>query len=196
MLLAAGQSRRMGRCKQLLPLPDRPAVVRCVETILAAGVDEVVVVIGPGGEAVAQAIAALPVTLVRNEDPESDMAGSVRVGLAALGGGTERIFVCLCDHPLVAPQTLAAMRRRGAERPEAIVIPCYRGRKGHPTLFPRALLAEIASLPTLREVIGRHREMVSLLETEDEGTVLDMDTWEDYQRLLGRLHSLPVPVAG
>jgi CTP:molybdopterin cytidylyltransferase MocA len=196
MLLAAGQSRRMGRCKQLLPLPDRPAVVRCVETLLAAGVDEVVVVIGPQGDAVAQAIAALPVTVVRNEDPASDMAGSVRVGLAALGHGTGSLFVCLCDHPLVSPPTLAAMRRHGAERPEAIVIPCHRGRKGHPTLFPRSVLEEIECLPTLREVIGKHCEKVSFLETEDEGTVLDMDTWEDYQRLLGRLHSLPVPVAG
>jgi CTP:molybdopterin cytidylyltransferase MocA len=195
MLLAAGQSRRMGRCKQLLPLPDRPAVVRCVETILAAGVAEVVVVIGPQGQAVAQAVAALPVIVVRNETPDSDMAGSVRVGLAALGRSAESIFVCLCDHPLVSPQTLAAMRRHGAERPEAIVIPFHRGRKGHPTLFPRSLLGEIESLPTLREVIGRHREKVSLLGTEDEGTVLDMDTWEDYQRLLGRLHTLPVPVA-
>lgn len=186
----------MGRCKQLLPLPDRPAVVRCVETLLAAGVDEVVVVIGPEGDAVAQAIADLPVTVVRNEDPESDMAGSVRVGLAALGRSAERIFVSLCDHPLVAPQTLAAMRRQGAERPEAIVIPCHRGRKGHPTLFPRLLLEEIESLPTLREVIGRHSEVVSFLETEDEGTVLDMDTWEDYQRLLGRLHILPTRSPG
>jgi CTP:molybdopterin cytidylyltransferase MocA len=83
------------------------------------------------------------------------------------------------------------MLRHGAERPEAIVVPCHRGRKGHPTLFPRALLEEIASLPTLREVIARHCERVSLLETEDEGTVLDMDTWEDYQRLLGRLQALP-----
>ena len=186
ILLAAGRSRRMGSCKQLLPLPDRPAVVRCVESIMAARIDDVVVVVGSEGDKVARAVAGLPVTVVRNVVPESDMAGSVRVGLEAIDRAAGGVFVCLCDHPLVSAETLAAMRRHWTERGDAIVIPRHGGTKGHPTLFPRPLLAELATLPTLREVIGRHRDKVSFLDVTDEGTVLDMDTWEEYQGLLGR----------
>jgi molybdenum cofactor cytidylyltransferase len=190
ILLAAGRSRRMGSCKQLLPLPDRPAVVRCVETIIAARIDDVVVVVGPEGDEVARAVAGLPVAVVRNGAPESDMAGSVRVGLKASDRSAGGVFVCLCDHPLVSAETLTAMRLHWIERRAAIVIPCHGGRKGHPTLFPRRLLAELATLPTLREVIGRHRNKVSFLDVADEGTVLDMDTWEEYQGILGRCRSV------
>ena len=197
ILLAAGRSRRMGSCKQLLALPDRPAVVRCVESILGARIDDVVVVVGPEGDAVARAMTGLPVTIVRNGAAESDMAASVRVGLTAIKPTAESVLVCLCDHPLVSPETLVALRSHWLIHPAAIVIPLHGGRKGHPTLFPRRLLEEIEALPTLREVIDRHREDVAFLEVADEGTVLDMDTWEEYQAILGRCQQhrqfLPIP---
>src|SRR5512138_1846744 len=98
ILLAAGRSRRMGTCKQLLPLPDRPAVLRCVEGIAAAGIDDLVVVLGPEGEEVRNALRGAPVRFALNDDPESDMAGSVRVGLAAVDRSRSAVFVCLCDH--------------------------------------------------------------------------------------------------
>lgn len=176
----------MGRCKQLLPLPDRPAVVRCVESLFAAGIENVVVVVGPQGEAVAKTVVDFPVTVVRNDIPGSDMATSVRMGLAAIDETAAGVFVCLCDHPLVQAATLSALRSHWLATREAIAIPLFAGRKGHPTLFPRSLLAEIYRLPTLREVIGKHGAKVSLFEVADAGTVLDMDTWEDYQEILNR----------
>ncbi len=177
----------MGTCKQLLPLPDRPAVLRCVETITAAGIDDLVVVVGPEGDPVRKALDGLPVRFALNHDPESDMAGSVRVGLAAIDRACPALFVCLCDHPLVEPATLAAMARHLDEHPGAIVIPVHNGSKGHPTLFPRPVLEEIHSLPTLREVIAGHRDAVHFLELPDSGMLLDMDTPEEYRRLLDHL---------
>lgn len=179
----------MGKCKQLLPLPDRPAIVRCVEAILGAGISPLVVVVG-AQEEVACAVAGLPVIVARNDAAESDMAGSIRAGLAALDHDSGNVFVCLCDHSLVSMETLIAMRVHSSERANTIVIPSYRGRKGHPTLIPLALLQEIKTLPTLREIISRHTDAVSYLESDDEGTVLDMDTWEDYQRILRRLRDV------
>lgn len=195
LLLAAGRSERMGRCKQLLPLPDRPAVVRCAETILAAGITRLVVVVGEG-EAVTRAVAGLPVTVVRNEAAQSDMAGSIRTGLAVLGRDSGNVFVCLCDHPLVTADTMIAMRGYSAGKADSIVIPCYKGRKGHPVLLPLAFLREIETLPTLRDVIGRHHDRVSLFQTGDEGTILDMDTWRDYHAILGRSRSVTADSQG
>ena len=166
ILLAAGQSRRMGRCKQLLPIPDRPVVVRCVETILAAGIAEVILVAGAYAEEITLAVEGFPVTIVCNEDQGSDMAGSVRVGLSRLSIDAERVFVCLCDHPLVSPTTLSAMCMHDPGWSDALVIPCHKGRKGHPTLFPRFMLEEVEN-PCY--VAGRHQKTLRKSESIGNG---------------------------
>lgn len=186
LLLAAGESVRMGRAKQLLSVGGRPAVVRCLESILEAGVDDVTVVIRPGAKDVAEALRGFPVRLAVNDRLGSDMAASVRAGLGATDARATGILVCLSDYPLVKPFTLAAMKQEHLAGPGAIVIPTHQGRKGHPTLFPRSALAEIATLPTLRDIIRRHRDLIVHLEVDDEGILLDMDTPEDYRRILQR----------
>lgn len=188
LLLAAGRSRRMGVCKQLLPLPDRPAVLRCVQTLRAAGVGRIIVVTGPDG-GVSEALAGEPVTLAVNEAPDSDMAGSVRTGLWAIDGVCRGVLVCLCDHPLVRAETITSLIRHFDHRPDRIVIPLHKGRKGHPTLFPRPLLEEMEHLPTLRHLLSLHHDTIELLPVEDEGVLLDMDTPEEYRRILTRLGS-------
>ncbi|HTG81778.1 MAG TPA: nucleotidyltransferase family protein [Geobacteraceae bacterium] len=187
ILLAAGSSRRMGQCKQLLPLDGRPAIVRCLESILAAGVAGITVVVGADGTEVELAIAHLPVTVVLNTIYGSDMAGSVLVGLQRVGHKTSGILVCLADHPLIEARTCRLLMEEHRRRPDAILIPTYQGRKGHPTLFPRTIIAELAFLPTLRDVIGRHANRVRFLEVDDPAIVEDMDTPADYRRLVARL---------
>ncbi len=187
ILLAAGASRRMGRSKQLLPLDGRPAIVRCLESIRGASVDDIVVVVGANGDEVLEAIKEFLVTVVRNETPGADMAESVRVGLKKVSPACSGVFVCLVDHPMVKAETLISMRSCHAQKPHSIILPIYRGEKGHPPLLPREILAEIDVLPTLRDVIQKHSGKVYCLAVNDEGVVLDMDTWEDYQRMLLRL---------
>ena len=110
------------------------------------------------------------------------MAGSVRIGLAAAPPGVP-ILISPADHPLVAPATIAAILAEGASSPGTIIIPSYRGRRGHPTLFPRSIVDELSSGGTLRDVIARHAGQVRQLAGEDEAVVLDMDTPDDYERL-------------
>lgn len=175
----------MGTCKQLLPLGDRPAIVHCLENLAAAGIVEPVVVVNPANQELVELLHPLAVTLAANDAPESDMAGSVRAGLRRLETTASGILVVLADHPLVTAATYRALAAAHAEEPDAIVIPVRDGRKGHPTLFPRPLLALIDTLPTLREIIGRHWDTIRLLPLADEGITLDMDVWADYQRLAG-----------
>ena len=176
----------MGVCKQLLQLADRPAVAHCIDTLTAAGIGEVVVVVGSRGDAVAAAVAGYPVTVAVNAGEECEMADSVRTGLAHLPPGATAVVVALADHPLVRADTVRALTELHRQEPDAIVIPVHDGAKGHPTLFPRAIIGEIATLPTLREVIARHREKVRLVPVSDEGVVLDMDVWEDYLAIAER----------
>ena len=135
LLLAAGRSERMGRCKQLLPLAGKPLVRHCLETLIAAGLQEIIVVLGPTGREIAQVIQDLPVAMVENKTPASDMAESVRVGLTAVADDTQAVLVCLGDHPLVKAATVQAsppamphIRTRSSSRSataERAIRPCF-----------------------------------------------------------------------
>ena len=177
----------MGCCKQLLPLDGRPAIVRSVESLLAAGLDEVIVVVNEEGAEVAAAISHLPVTIRVNETPDSDMAKSVRVGLSGVADTASGVIVALADTPLVRKETCRFLAEQHQLHQDVILIPVYRGRKGHPTLFPRPVLASIDQHPTLRDVIQVHGESVRLLEVDDPWITTDMDTPDDYRRLVSLL---------
>jgi molybdenum cofactor cytidylyltransferase len=176
----------MGTKKQLLPIHGRPAVVRCLESLRDANAAEIVLVIGPQAGDIMDAARGFPVRFAVNEIPESHMATSVKTGMACIDPDATGVLVCLCDHPLVRPATIEAMHSAHARMPDAIIIPVYKGRKGHPTLFPRPLLEELGTGATLRDIIGHHHEKISFLIVDDEGVILDMDTPEDYRRILDR----------
>lgn len=184
ILLAAGLSRRMGTCKQLLPLGGTTVIARCLESLLAGGVEEVIVVVGPQGEAVAEEARRHPVRIVRTTDPHGDMAYSARAGRAALPPAVSGVLIAPCDHPLVLPETVARLLTAHHRDPRAIIIPSHGGRRGHPTCFPRGILDELDDTGTLRDLVRRDPGRLRHLETGDQGVVLDMDTPEDYRRLV------------
>ncbi len=174
----------MGRPKPLLPLGDQPVIRRCLQTLRSAGINDITVVLGHGAAEVEKTLGDLPLTLVKNPDGKSDMAGSIRVGLHELSAETTGVLVCLVDHPLVCAATIGTLLQHHAEKPGVIVIPTFQGRKGHPTLFPRSVIDELFQLATLRHVVRRDSARVCLVDVPDEGVVLDMDTPEEYQRAL------------
>ena len=186
ILLAAGQSQRMGTAKPLLPIQGRPAVTRCLESLRDSEVADIVLVVNPEGGDIATAAKDIPARIVVNELPGSDMAASVKAGLTGIDREATGVLVCLCDHPLVRPETIEAMVSLHARHPDAIIIPAYRGRKGHPTLFPRFVLEDLGKVATLRDVIGHHNAKITLLDVDDEGVTLDLDTPEDYRSILDR----------
>lgn len=184
ILLSAGLSRRMGTCKQLLPLDGKTVIGRCLETLLGGWISEVVVVVGPQGDAVADAVQGYPVTVVRTTDPEGDMAASIRRGRDALSPSVSGVVIALCDHPLVTPQTVALLAALHCEGQDRIIIPVHEGRKGHPTLFPRNTLDELVSPLTLRDLVGGDPDRLRLVQVPDQGVRLDMDTPEDYRQIV------------
>jgi molybdenum cofactor cytidylyltransferase len=174
----------MGTSKQLLPLGYRPVIRHCYDTIAAAGIQQVIVVIGAHGNGIPEALQGTPATIVRNTVPDSQMADSVRIGLGAVDARYSGVLVCLSDHPLISAGTYRAIINAHKEAPDRLVIPVYIGRRGHPTLFPPVSVKEIASGATLRDVIRKNGSLLTLLDVDDEGVVLDMDTDDDYRRIL------------
>ncbi len=177
----------MGRTKQLLPLGDRPVIRRCVDALLAAGVPDIVVVAGREMDGIAGALCGLPVVVAKNDSPESDMAESARVGLTSCDPRSSGVLICLADHPLVMPITVTALLLEHGRSPDRIIIPCLAGRRGHPSLFPLPIARELFRGGTLRDIVQRDPDRVILMETEDEGVLLDMDTPEDYERLKSKI---------
>jgi len=184
ILLAAGQSRRMGTCKQLLPLEGRTIIARSLEMLLAGGVGELIVVIGPDDDEVARAVRNYPVTIVRTTDTRGDMATSVRTGRDILSPAAPAAVIALCDYPLVTAATIARLGEAHRLNPHAIIIPCHNGRRGHPPLFPRHLLDTLVAPLTLRDLQHRNPEWIEYLETDDAGVLIDMDTPEDYRHIV------------
>lgn len=191
IVLAAGASRRMGRCKPLLPIDGRPAIEWCLAALIRAGIDEPIVVTGANRDAVAAALRHLPVRLAHNPLPESGMADSLRAGLRAAGSGIRAAMVCLADQPLIAPETFRRLREQHAAMPEKILIPVFAGRRGHPSVFPMRLLGALRDdeTLTLRDIIGDNAQSVYEFPVSDRAVVMDMDTPSDY-RAMQRLAAL------
>lgn len=183
ILLAAGKSRRMGSCKQLLPLGGTTIIGRCLDALFKGGVDEVVVVISKEGSDVAEAVRGYPVVTVVNPDAEGDMASSVRTGRDALASKASGVIISLCDYPLVSADTIYSLVKEHESLPDQIIIPCHQEKRGHPLLFPRSFLNELSTEMILRDLARKHPEQICHLECEDPGILIDMDTPEDYRRI-------------
>jgi molybdenum cofactor cytidylyltransferase len=173
----------MGQPKQLLPLRNKPIIRHCLDNLIAAGIKDIVVVLGPRGDEMLNSIKETPIQIVFNRNPESEMAESVRIGLRAITENSAGIMVCLSDHPLISVETLENLMQCFLETPDKIIIPFYNEKRGHPTLFPKHIIKEIFEGSTLRYIIQKDESRLRLLDVQDEGVILDMDTKEDYERI-------------
>jgi molybdenum cofactor cytidylyltransferase len=178
----------MGRLKQLLLLGNKPVLRHVVDALIAATVDDIVVVCGAHRERYADALKNTGARLVQNEAEGSEMADSVQLGLRALETGLSfsGVLVCLADHPLVSADTYRTLVRQHHETPEKIVIPAFKGRRGHPSLFPAQIIREIYSMTSLRDIVRKDPDRVLLVDVPDEGVILDMDTESDYRLVRDR----------
>ncbi len=183
LLLAAGKSSRMGRCKQLLPLGNETVIARCLGTLQCGGVRDITVVVSEGGRDVAEAAEAFSARVVVNRDSGGDMASSVRAGRAAVAEGFSGVIVALCDYPLVTPDTIAFLIRQHAEFPDCIIVPEYQNRNGHPLLFPRMILDELGDGMILRDVVRKDSARLHTVPVDDPGILIDMDTPDAYMRI-------------
>jgi CTP:molybdopterin cytidylyltransferase MocA len=181
----------MGRIKQLLPLSDGPVIHYCLRNIIASGIKDIVVVLGENSPELLDALNGFPVQVAFNPAPQSEMADSVRTGLGHIQASSTGVLVCLSDQPLVSVETFKNLKELHREHPDKIIIPVCNGKKGHPTLIPASILQEIVPDLTLRQIIDRNPRRVKYQYLSDEGTILDMDTMEDYRTVLEKSCRMP-----
>ncbi|HEY1259786.1 MAG TPA: molybdopterin-binding/glycosyltransferase family 2 protein [Stellaceae bacterium] len=183
LLLAAGQSRRMGGPNKMLAEVDgAPMVTRVARRLLASRARPIVAVLGNRADEVDAALGKLPVERVRNPDFAAGLSTSLKRGLAALPADLDGVIVALGDMPLVSGRHLD--RLIAAFNPlegRAIIVPTRRGKRGNPVLWARRFFPEMAQIAGdvgARHLIGEHAELVAEIEMDDDAILVDIDTPE------------------
>jgi molybdenum cofactor cytidylyltransferase len=192
IVLAAGQSRRMGRPKALLACPPdgQTFVTQAVRTLRAGGLAEVAVIGRPDDFALRHEVGrhAPPIPYLENPSAELGQLSSLLVGVVyAQTCGADGVMVLPVDIPSVNPATVHALREAFDRGPEPLVRAAYQGRHGHPVIFGRSLFAELqAADPEVgaRDVVRRDPSRVRELDVDDPGVLRDVDVPDDYRRLL------------
>jgi len=187
LILAGGASRRMGTPKALLELESETFLDRLVR-IFRSCCDEVVVVLGHDAARIRDGsrLAATAIQ-VENPAPERGQLSSLHCGLAALETRAAGVMFTPVDYAGIRRETAAELAGVFTLERPPLVLPCYRGRRGHPVCVGVDLVGELMSLPAdgqARDVIRRHLASARLLDVEDPGILLDVDEPEDYRRLL------------
>ncbi|HEY2018926.1 MAG TPA: nucleotidyltransferase family protein [Bryobacteraceae bacterium] len=187
LILAAGESRRMGFPKALLEYRGETFLDKLCG-LFAARCSPVIVVLGAGAEEI-RARAGRPATFVVNPEYRNGQTSSMQCGLRALPPAASGVLFTLVDHPAVAPATIDALLAAGDDGSGALLrLPRYQGRRGHPVWFSSRLIPEFLALPAdgaARDVVHSHVAETLYLDVDDSGIVADIDDPEAYRNLIG-----------
>lgn len=185
IIMAAGESKRLGRPKQLAKWHGMSMIRHLAKVVIASGVYKVVVVVGAYGEDVCDALTGLPVEIIRNDNWKDGQSTSIKAGLGYVAGHVGAAFFLPCDQPFITEHLLRSMvERRRTSRP-LIVAPEVEGRRISPVLFDQRLFGELNNLSG--DIGGKvlfNKFAVNSLVWNDERLLLDLDSETDYPILL------------
>jgi molybdenum cofactor cytidylyltransferase len=187
VVLAAGESTRMGRPKALLPIEGQTFIEKIVGALKQSAVGKVIVVLGHNAEKMRARIAHLPAEILVNSNYKSGQLSSLQTAVRRLESEADcdALLVHLVDHPYIDPALVDEMIRRFYESKKLIVVPCRRGRRGHPVIFARELFDELLDAPLdqgAKAVVNAHRDETLEVETDQEGIAVDIDTPDLYRQ--------------
>ena len=191
LILAAGESRRMGSPKALLRYRGETFLDTLVGRFRAR-CPEVIVVLGAGAGAI-RAGTVRAARFVVNPGWPNGMTTSLQCGLRAVPAEAEGVLFTLVDHPAVSAATVDALLAPPGLAGETagaplVRVPRYQGRRGHPIWFSRELISEFLALPktgAARDVVRSHTAQTEFLDTDDPGILADIDDAEAYRKLTG-----------
>jgi molybdenum cofactor cytidylyltransferase len=189
IILAAGESRRMGEPKQLLPFGSK-TILECVtDAFDSPKIDQILVVLGHKAEEIATRISHARARVVTNERYREGMFTSVQAGLRALPAETKLVLIGLCDQPRLQQATVETLVDEFEKKRHKILVPVHDGRQGHPLLFAGRYAKEIVAMDsslTLKHFLAAHADEIARAPVPDEGVLVDIDDRETYERELNK----------
>ena len=191
ILLAAGESRRMGSINKLtLPIGNTPLLRRTAQMLSRCGLKELVVVVGHQQHIARETLRGLKLRVVYNENYRDGQMASVGVGLAALEKPCDGIMICLSDQVLLDVEDIGHIRHGFESCPTSIMVPVYKGARGNPVVLDYShrenILADKKNLGC-RRLIEKNPELVTALEMPNDHVLVDLDTQEAYTAVMQRL---------
>jgi|SRR5690348_1804610 len=178
VILAAGESRRMGSPKALVPFRGISFVQHLVNATRHARIGVRRIVLGAGADEIRDQLGVDPAMIVVNPDWELGQLSSIQAGIRSLPEGTEGIVLCPVDHPLVSANLISNLIHQFDSSGKLIVLPAFRGQRGHPVIFRSTLYDELLAAPVdigARQVVWAHPQDVDEVHTEEEGVVLNLN---------------------
>lgn len=185
VILAAGYSSRMGAFKPGLHIGDETVISRLVGSFRSAGISDIVVVSGHNRQELLSLINGLEVTESYNEKYPEGMFTSIQAGVQKTDKALRGFFLIPVDCPLLEAETIDLLVSNIRDD-SSFVVPCYRGKKGHPLYIPMKYRDEILShdgTNGLKGITDKYDDLMIRVETGRESTVLDMDTPAEYEEL-------------
>lgn len=190
VLLAAGESRRMGQPKLLMPWRNTTILGQVIATFTLAGITDIIVVTGGWRERVEAHVDELavdnPIRAVYNPDYSTGgMLSSIQAGITALNPGSQAVLIGLGDQPQVRTATIQQISAIFIQTNAALIVPSFQMRRGHPWLASRILWPDLLASPTTmtpRQFIDIHSKEIMYFLVEDDSILNDVDTPEDYLR--------------
>lgn len=188
IILAAGESKRLGKPKQLLSFDGNTLLTRVANTACESGLKPVIAVLGANDDKISTTLNIPGLMVVKNDDWKEGMASSIRIGLTSmldLAPQVDGVIVLVCDQPYLNQDLIKALieAQRDAGLPSAAAS--YGGKLGTPALFHKSLFPELMSLSGdtgARKILDKMRECVVTIDFQMG--IVDIDTAEDYERLL------------
>lgn len=185
IILAAGDSTRMGTQKLLLPVGNERLIERVVRIARESALGPIVVVTGRDHESISPLLDATTI-VARNPDPSRGMLSSVRTALEAMPKGIDAVVLFLGDQPACDSRQVRML----VDNEGPIVVPVHDGRRGHPMKFSMEFREEILSGyddEGLRGLLRIHANGVVEVPMDDPGVLIDVDTPEEYEAEMRRL---------
>jgi len=189
IVLAAGESKRMGHPKQMLAWQGKTLLQRVLENLLHSDADEIILVLGHEAEMIKKSLPEFPIRMVINRDYKQGMASSLRQGLLVMDPKSEAFLVVLADQPGIGPGIINRVTRgfQQANPKRGICRPVYRGLKGHPVLMGAQYRQEAQQLQGdvgARQILINHPLDILEIEIEQDLVMMDVDTPDEYRKYL------------
>ncbi len=193
ILLGAGESKRMRVNKLSLPWGRETVFEHCFNSLLRSKAGEIVVVLNKQNEAMKDwfekrsASVAKKVSVTVNRRYRRGMSTSIHQGLQVMDPKSEGILISLGDQPLLKTRTINALLCAFQQRKEGIVVPSFKGKKGHPVIFHRMFRKELLKLTGDsggKPILAKYSKQIKIIPVRSEGVIKDIDTREAYQQAL------------
>ena len=183
IILAAGESKRMGQLKQMMPLGDSTILEQVIDNVIGSKVNEVIVVLGYKADEVKKTIMPKQVKIAFNSDYVQGMSTSIVAGIKMTDRNAGGLMIVLGDQPFIDSKTIDDLITTFSIGNKGIVLPVFQGRRGNPVIFSAKYKNELLSLQGDiggRDIVNRNPDDVLEVTVDCEGVLTDIDTPESY----------------